>query len=224
MMKAAGPGLQIIANCAVGFDNIDLAAAEARGILVSNAPGVLDTATADVAFGPLLAAARRIVEADRFVRTHADWHWGPDVFLGRDVSAGATLGIVGMGRIGCEMTRRALAFDMRVLAFNHRPVDDRALSLGVSPVSLSTLLATSDIVSLHCPLTPQTRHLINAKSLRRMKYGSILINTARGLLVDEAALADALRSGQPTAAGLDVFEHEPQIRRLAGEPLLSPVN
>jgi lactate dehydrogenase-like 2-hydroxyacid dehydrogenase len=148
---------------------------------------------------------------------------------------------------------------MRVLAFNHRPVDDRALRLGVSPASLSTLLATSDIVSLHCPLTPQTRYLINAKSLRRMKYGSILINTARGPLVDEAALADALRSGQVAAGGLDVFEHEPQIhpallaldnvvlsphmasagdatrvamaelaidnvrRRLAGEPLLSPV-
>ncbi len=211
VMRAAGPDLRIIANCAVGYDNIDLAAAAARGILVSNTPGVLDKATADVAFGLLLATARRIVEADRFVRSRADWHWGPGVFLGRDVSAGTTLGIVGLGRIGFEMARRAVAFDMKVLAYDRRPLDDRARALGVTAVDLDSLLAASDFVSLHCPLTPDTRHLINAESLGRMRPGSILINTARGPLVEEAALAAALRSGQLAAAGLDVFEDEPRI-------------
>lgn len=211
VMDAAGPSLRIVANCAVGYDNIDLAAAKERDVLISNTPGVLDKATADVAFALLLATARRIVEADRHIRTHPEWHWGPREFLGLDISAGSTLGIVGMGRIGFEMARRAMAFDMRVLAHDPRPMDRRSVELGVVAANFETLLASSDVVSLHCPLTPQTRHLMNERTLGLMKQGGVLVNTARGPLVDEAALHRALLSGHLSAAGLDVFEEEPHI-------------
>jgi lactate dehydrogenase-like 2-hydroxyacid dehydrogenase len=211
LLDAAGPGLRIVANCAVGYDNIDVRAASARGVAVSNTPGVLDGATADCAFGLILATARRLVEADRFMRSGAPWIWGPGAFVGLDVSAGATLGIIGLGRIGMAVARRAVAFNMRVLATGSRGVDSpEARSYGVQPTDLGTLLRESDIVSLHCPLTPETLHLIGSGELASMKPTSILINTARGPIVDEAALVEALRSGTIAAAGLDVYEDEPR--------------
>jgi glyoxylate reductase len=195
----------------VGFDNVDLAAAEARGIWVTNTPGVLTDATADLAFGLLLAAARRIPESERFLRAGRFDGWAPLLFRGADLF-GATLGIVGLGRIGQAMARRARAFGMRIVYAGRRAVDaevERALE--ARRVELDELLATSDFVSLHCPLTPETRHLIDAGALARMKKGAILINTARGPIVDEAALVDALRSGHLAGAGLDVFEREPAV-------------
>jgi lactate dehydrogenase-like 2-hydroxyacid dehydrogenase len=211
LLDAAGPQLRIVANCAVGYDNVDLAAAAARGVVVTNTPGVLDEATADVAFGLVLATSRRLVEADRFVRTGADWIWGPQLFVGLDLSAGATLGIVGLGRIGMAVARRAAAFGMRVLATGSRASGEEARALGVEPAELPRLLAESDVVTLHCPLTPATLHLIGAAELAAMKPTAVLVNTARGPVVDEAALVDALRTGVIAGAGLDVYEHEPQV-------------
>jgi lactate dehydrogenase-like 2-hydroxyacid dehydrogenase len=211
VMDAAGSTLRLVANCAVGYDNIDLDAARARNIVVSNTPGVLDKATADVAFGLLLATTRRIVEADRYLRTRPTWCWGPQEFVGLDISSGTTLGIIGMGRIGFEMARRARAFDMEVLAHDPRPLDDRARDLGVAAADLSDLLQASDVVSLHCPLTSRTHHLINEQTLAQMKQGAVLINTARGPLVHESALHRALSSGHLGGAGLDVFENEPHV-------------
>ena len=210
LLDAAGAGLRIVANCAVGFDNIDVAAARARGVVVTNTPGVLDEATADCALGLILAASRRIVEADRFMRTGREWIWGPQSFVGIDLSAGATLGLVGLGRIGMAVARRAQAFKMRILATGSRAHTDEAAHLGVQPVDLDTLLRESDIVSLHCPLTPDTRHLIGARELATMKSTSILVNTARGPIVDEEALVTALVEGVIAGAGLDVYEHEPK--------------
>lgn len=210
VLDAAGAGLKVVANCAVGFDNIDVAAARSRGVVVTNTPGVLDEATADCAFGLLLAAARRLVEADRFMRAGRDWIWGPQSFVGLDVSAGATLGIVGLGRIGMAVARRARAFSMEVVATGSRAAGSEAAALGVRPVGLEELLRESDVVSLHCPLTPQTRHLIGAAELAAMKPTAILVNTARGPIVDEQALVDALADGTIAGAGLDVYEHEPR--------------
>lgn len=213
VMDAAGPSLRLVANLGVGYDNIDVAAATARGIAVTNTPGVLDEATADLAFTLLLATARRVVEADRFVRTGAEWRWEPDFFVGLDVSAGATLGIVGLGRIGLAVARRAAAFGMRIVATGSRAASPEAEALGIRSVLLPELLAESDVVSLHCPLTPETRHLLGADEFAAMKRSAILINTARGPIVDELALIDALRDGVIGAAGLDVFEWEPAISR-----------
>jgi glyoxylate reductase len=211
LMDAAGPSLKVVVNYAVGYDNIDVAAARERGIVVSNTPGVLDNATADLAFALLLATARRVVESDRFVRAGNDWKWEPDLFVGLDVSGGATLGIVGLGRIGLAVARRAAAFDMTIIATGSRASGPEAAALGVRPVELPELLATSDVVSLHCPLTPSTHHLIGAEELRSMKSSAVLINTARGPIVDELALIDALQNGVIGAAGLDVYEWEPTI-------------
>jgi len=211
VMDAAGPGLRVIANFGVGYDNIDVAAARERGVIVTNTPGVLDNATADVAFALLLATARRIVESDRFVRAGTPWTWESDFFVGLDVSAGATLGIVGLGRIGMAVARRAAAFDMTILATGSRAASAEAGALGVRQVELPELLASSDVVSLHCPLTPETRHLIGAEELRAMKANAILINTARGPIVDELALVEALTDGVIGAAGLDVYEWEPAV-------------
>ncbi|SEL61756.1 Lactate dehydrogenase [Blastococcus sp. DSM 46786] len=211
LLDAAGPQLRIVANCAVGFDNVDLGAAAARGVAVTNTPGVLDEATADVAFGLVLAASRRLVEADRLVRSGADWVWGPQLLVGLDVSAGATLGIVGLGRVGTAVARRAAAFGMRILATGSRASGDEARALGVEPAELPRLLAESDVVTLHCPLTPETHHLIGAAELTAMKPTAILVNTARGPVVDEAALVDALRTRGIAGAGLDVYEHEPRV-------------
>jgi lactate dehydrogenase-like 2-hydroxyacid dehydrogenase len=211
LLEAAGGDLKIVANCAVGYDNVDVAAAERRGIVVTNTPGVLDEATADLAFGLILATSRRIVEADRFLRGGAEWIWGPQFFVGLDLSGGATLGIVGLGRIGMAVARRAAAFGMRILATGRRATSEEAAAYGVEAADLPRLLAESDVLTLHCPLTPETRHLIGAEELAAMKPTGILINTARGPIVDEAALVDALQRGVIAGAGLDVYEDEPRI-------------
>src|SRR5215207_2585066 len=211
VLEAAGPGLKVVANVAVGYDNIDVGAAARRGITVTNTPGVLDEATADLAFALLLSTVRRVAEADRFIRTAQPWIWSPQSFIGLDVSAGATLGIVGLGRTGMAVARRARAFRMNIIATGSRASTAEAADLGVQPCDLETLLATSDVVSLHCPLTAENRHMIGAPELAAMKAGSYLINTARGPLVDEEALADALDSGHLAGAGLDVHEFEPRV-------------
>ena len=209
LLAAAGPGLRIVANVAVGYDNIDTAACAERGVVVTNTPGVLDETTADLAFALILATSRRLVEADAFVRRGEAWAWRPDLYVGRDVS-GATLGIVGPGRIGLAVARRAQAFSMRVVATPSRNSAE-AERLGIETLSLPELLAQSDVVSLHCPLTPETHHLIGRDELELMGPDSILVNTARGPIVDEAALAPALKAGTIAAAGLDVYEHEPDV-------------
>ncbi|MFE4082553.1 2-hydroxyacid dehydrogenase [Paenarthrobacter sp. YIM B13468] len=211
VLEAAGPQLRVVANVAVGFDNIDVEAAARRGVIVTNTPGVLDEATADLTLALVLSTARRVVEADRFVRTGRPWIWGPQSFVGLDLSGGATLGIVGLGRIGMATARRAHAFGMKILATGSRATSQEAVRLGVEAVNLEQLLARSDVVSLHCPLTRETRHLIGAEELATMRKGSYLINTARGPLVDEELLADALESGHLAGAGLDVHEYEPQV-------------
>ncbi len=211
LMDAAGPSLRVVANFAVGYDNVDVRAAAERGILVTNTPGVLDNATADLTLALLLATARRVVESDRFVRAGNPWQWEPDLFVGLDVSGGATLGIVGLGRIGMAVARRAAAFDLRIVATGSRASSAEAAALGIRPVELPELLASSDVVSLHCPLTAETRHLIGAAELRAMKPTAVLINTARGPIVDELALVEALRDGVIGAAGLDVYEWEPAV-------------
>jgi lactate dehydrogenase-like 2-hydroxyacid dehydrogenase len=211
VLDAAGPQLRIVANVAVGFDNIDVDAATRRGIIVTNTPGVLDEATADLTLALILSTTRRVVEADRFVRAGRQWIWGPQGFVGLDLSAGATLGIVGLGRIGMATARRAHVFGMKILATGSRATSDEAARLGVEAVDLARLLERSDIVSLHCPLNQESRHLIGREELAAMRKGSYLINTARGPLVDEESLADALDSGHLGGAGLDVHEHEPQV-------------
>jgi glyoxylate reductase len=207
VMDAAGPGLRVISNMAVGFDNVDVAEATRRHIPVGNTPGILTETTADMAFALLMAAARRIVEAEAFTRAGRWQTWGPMLLLGRDV-AGATLGIIGFGRIGRAMARRALGFDMRVLYCDPHQAEPEAAP-GAERVDLDTLLAESDFVSLHTPLNEGTRHLIDAAALRRMKPSAILINTARGPIVDPKALYEALRSGTIGYAALDVTEPEP---------------
>lgn len=207
----AAPTVRIVANMAVGFDNVDLPAATARGVMITNTPGVLTETTADLAWALLLAIARRIPEADGFVRQRR-WHaWGPMLLLGTDVY-GKTLGIVGLGRIGQAVARRAAGFGMRIL-YTSRTRADRPIerSLGATAVPLHQLLREADFVSLHTPLTPETHHLIGAASLRLMKPSAYLINVARGPIVDELALADALRGGVIAGAALDVFEHEPNV-------------
>ena len=211
VMEAAGPGLKVIANVAVGYDNIDVQAAGRRGITVTNTPGVLDEATADLAFALILTTARRVAEADRFIRSAQPWIWGPQSFIGLDVSAGATLGIVGLGRTGMAVARRAQAFQMKIIATGSRASTPEAAGLHVQPCDLDALLRASDIVSLHCPLAPTNRHMIGAEQLAAMKPGSYLINTARGPLVDEEALAEAVESGHLAGAGLDVHEFEPRV-------------
>ncbi len=207
---AAGPQLRVVANAAVGFDNIDLAEAKRRGVVITNTPGVLDEATADHTFAMLLAITRRVVEADRFARSGEPWIWGPTMLVGLDVSAGATLGIIGLGRIGRAVARRAQAFGMRVVA-SHPRLEVGTQPDGVEIVDQAELLATSDVVTLHVPLRPDTRHLIDADALATMKPGSYLVNAARGGIVDETALIDALRSGHLAGAALDTFEGEPVI-------------
>lgn len=202
------PHLRVISNMAVGFDNIDVAAATERGILVGNTPEVLTETTADFAFALLMAAARRIGEAIDYVRAGKWKTWGPMLLLGQDVH-GATLGLIGLGRIGSAVARRAQGFNMRVLYYDVMRREDLERQLSLIYTDLDTLLAESDFVSLHAPLTPQTRHIINADSLRKMKPTAILINTARGPLVDSRALYEALRDGVIAYAALDVTDPEP---------------
>lgn len=206
-LLARAPRLRVISSCSVGVDHVDLDAATARGIPVGHTPGVLTETTADLAFGLLLAAARRVAEGDRFVRA-GRWvperAWAPDLMLGRDVH-GATLGILGLGAIGRAVARRAQGFGMRVLGWSRR----RRAVPGVEWRELGELLAESDFVTVHLALTPETRGLLDAKALSGMKPGAVLVNTARGGLVDEAALARALGSGRLFGAALDVFAREP---------------
>lgn len=203
---SAGPQLKVVANLAVGFDNVDLAEAATRSVIVTNTPDVLTESTADLTIGLLLAVERRIVEADAFLRSGAPWRWEPRWMLGRDLG-GLQLGIVGYGRIGQAVARRATAFGMNVVALQGKS----ATAAGVATMELDQLLATSDVVSLHCPLTPQTHHLIGGSELRAMKRGAVLINTSRGSLIDEAALVAALSERRIAGAGLDVFEYEPAL-------------
>jgi lactate dehydrogenase-like 2-hydroxyacid dehydrogenase len=211
VLDAAGPGLRVVANVAVGYDNVDVAAARARGVVVTNTPGVLDDATADLAMGLVLAAARRIPEGDRFLRRGTPWEWGPRMMTGLDLSAGATLGIVGYGRIGRAVARRARGFGMRLLATPSRSRVYDADADGIRFAELDDLLAASDVVSLHVPLTEATRHLVDAAALARMKPTALLVNTARGGIVDTDALVEALRAGRIAGAALDVFEDEPHV-------------
>jgi lactate dehydrogenase-like 2-hydroxyacid dehydrogenase len=207
VMDAAGHGLKVISNHAVGVDNVDVAAATARGIPVGNTPGILTDATADMAFALLLAAARRVIEGERFVRSGKWKTWGPSLLLGADLR-GATLGIVGFGRIGQAVARRAAGFDMRILFTEPRRVSPEP-DLAAAQVDLDTLLKESDFVTLHCPLTEETRGLMNAAAFARMKPGAVLVNTSRGPVVDQAALYEALHTGRIFAAALDVTDPEP---------------
>jgi len=210
VLDAAGTSLRIVANHAVGLDNIDLEACTRRGVLVSNTPDVLTAASADLTWGLLLAASRRIAEGDRLVRAGRPWSWAPLFLLGREVS-GRTLGIVGLGRIGQAVAARARGFDMRVLYHSRRRRPDAERALGVEPRELGELLADADAVSVHVALTEGTRHLFGAREFATMKETAVLVNTSRGAVVDEAALARALAAGRPFAAGLDVYEREPQV-------------
>jgi glyoxylate reductase len=215
----ACPALRMVSSMSVGVDHVDVAALTSRGIPLGNTPGVLVDTTADLTFALLLAAARRIPEADEFVRA-GRWDpaspWHPEMFVGRDL-AGATLGIIGLGAIGQAVARRAAGFGLRVIGWNrsHRDVD------GVVSVSFDELLAASDFLSVNVALTSDTRNLLDRAAIARMKPGAVLVNTARGGIVDEQALADALREGRLFAAGVDVFSHEPVE---ADNPLLKLPN
>ena len=204
---AAASHLKVISNMAVGYDNIDVAAASKRGIPVGNTPGALTETTADFAFALLMAVARRIPEAQAYIKAGHWKTWHPTVLSGQDIY-GATLGIVGFGRIGQAVARRAGGFGMRILAHGGGH-EDAIRAVGAEKISLADLLAQSDYVSLHVPLTEKTHHLIGASELEIMKPTAILVNTARGAVVDSKALCDALRQGQILAAGLDVTEPEP---------------
>jgi glyoxylate reductase len=204
--------LAVVANVAVGYDNIDIAACAARGVVVTNTPDVLTETTADLAFGLLIDAARRISEGDRLIRDGRWKRWTPTFHLGTRVH-GMKLGIVGLGKIGKAVARRARGFGMHV-GYTQRRREPEGIerALGATYVaSLDELCATSDAITIHVPLTPETRHLFSAERLSRMKKGSILVNTARGPVIDEAALAHALEQGPLGAAGLDVFEREPAV-------------
>ena len=205
--------LRMIATMGTGYDNIDLAAARERNIPVTYAPGILDETTADGIFALLLASARRLPESERFLRAGKYRGWTPFLFLGVDVYE-ATLGIVGMGRIGRAMARRATGFRMKILYTDAMRNENAEKEFGAKFVSLDELLAQSDFVTLHVPLLPETRHLIDAKRLRQMKRTAVLINGARGPVVDEHALAEALRDGIIAGAGIDVYEREPKVDSL----------
>ena len=211
LLDAAGPQLKVVANVAVGYDNVDVPACTARGIIATNTPGVLTEATADVAFALILMATRRTGEGERVIRSGQPWKWGMFYLLGSGLQ-GKTLGVVGMGGIGQATARRARAFGMDVIYQSRSGLGPEvAAGLGARRVGLDELLATADVVSLHCPYSPATHHLIGAEQFAAMRDSAYLVNTARGPIVDEAALADALRDGQIAGAGLDVYEREPLV-------------
>jgi glyoxylate reductase len=213
VIEAGAGRLRVIGNVAVGYDNIDVAAASQYGVVVCNTPGVLDETTADLAFALILAASRRMPEAERDLRAGNWAGWSIDQYLGRDVY-GATLGLVGYGRIGRAVGRRARGFGMRVMHHARRDTGEPGYV-----ADLDELLAQSDVVSLHIPLSVETRHLIDARRLARMRPTAVLVNTARGPVVDEAALAAALEAGLIFAAGIDVYEREPEVHpRLLAAP------
>ncbi|HEY7130787.1 MAG TPA: D-glycerate dehydrogenase [Candidatus Limnocylindrales bacterium] len=208
-LDAAGPQLKVVSNYAVGFDNIDVAAVNRRGIPAGNTPGVLTETTADLAFALLMAAARRLPEGDRYVRAGRWQTWGPMLLLGPDVH-GATIGIVGFGRIGQALARRARGFGMTILYQDVQRVDPAVeAELGATFLPLEELLPRADFVSLHTTLTPETRGMIDAEKLSWMKRNAVLVNTSRGPVIDHAALADALKAGRIFAAALDVTDPEP---------------
>lgn len=211
LLDAAGPQLKVVANVAVGYDNIDVPACTERGIIATNTPGVLTEATADIAFGLILMATRRLGEGERLIRSGQAWKWGMFFLLGSSLQ-GKTLGVVGMGGIGQATARRAKAFGMEIVYQSRSEIDPAiAAELGARRVELDELLTISDVVSLHCPYGPATHHLIGAEQLATMKKSAYLVNTARGPIIDEAALALALREEQIAGAGLDVFEQEPKV-------------
>jgi lactate dehydrogenase-like 2-hydroxyacid dehydrogenase len=220
LLDAAGPQLKVVSQMAVGYDNIDLAACTRRGIPVGNTPGVLTEATADLTLALLLGTARQLVPGASAVKAGRWQTWEPEGYTGPDVY-GSTIGIIGLGRIGLAVARRLCGFNVRLLYHNRQPSPVAAAEVNATFVDLETLLAESDFVSLHCPLTPDTRHLINAARLRQMKPTATLINTARGDVVDQDALIEALREGVIAYAGLDVTTPEPLP---ADSPLLSLPN
>jgi glyoxylate reductase len=210
-LDAAGPGLRIVANVAVGYDNVDVPTCAGRGVVVSNTPGVLTEATADIAFALILMATRRLGEGERLIRSRTPWSWSMFFMLGTGVQ-GKRLGIVGLGKIGQATARRARAFGMEIVYSGRRQAaTEIEAELDARFLPLEELLATADVVSLHCPLSAETRHLIGAGALGRMKPSALLVNTTRGPVVDEGALAEALRAGTIAGAGLDVFEREPEV-------------
>jgi glyoxylate reductase len=210
VMDTAGEGLRVIANMAVGYDNIDVKAARQRGVVVTNTPGVLDETTADVAFVLMLAAARRLGEGERLLRAGKWEWWGPKQLRGLDVW-GKRLGVVGLGRIGQAVARRGRGFGMEILYHNRSRNGEAENELGARYLDLDDLLRESDFISIHTPLTDETRHLMGERELGLMRETAVLVNTSRGPVVDEAALADALEDGRIFAAGLDVYEEEPKV-------------
>ena len=210
LLDAAGESLKAVANFAVGYDNIDVEACRERGVVVTNTPDVLTNATAELTLGLLLAAARRLGEGERLLRA-GDWTgWEPGQLLGRELS-GSVVGIVGLGRIGARVAELLRGFDVTLLCTSRSPHPEEESRLGAERVPLDELLARADFVTLHAPLGPETRHLIDDAALDRMKQGAVLVNTSRGGLVDSAALARALADGRLFAAGLDVYDHEPDV-------------
>ena len=207
LLESAGPSLKVVSNFGVGHDNIDLDAARAQGVRATNTPDVLSNATAELAVALMLATARRIAEGDALVRRLEWTGWGPEEFLGREL-AGATVGLVGFGRIARRVAELLRGFEVQLL-FTSRSAP--ASSTGAERRDLPDLLAAADVVSLHVPLTPETRHLIDQEALATMKSGAIIVNTSRGAVVDTAALVEALRSGHLAGAGLDVYEDEPHV-------------
>jgi glyoxylate reductase len=210
LLDAAGEPLRVVANFAVGYDNVDLEACRARGVVVTNTPDVLTNATAELAVTLMLAAARRVGEAERLVRAGGWTGWDPAALLGRELS-GSTVGIVGLGRIGLRVAELLHGFEPELLYTSPRSRPEAESRLGLERVELDELVERSDFVTLHAPLTPETRHLVDGRLLARFRPGAVLVNTARGPLVDAKALAAALREGRPAAAGLDVFEDEPAV-------------
>ena len=210
-LDAAGPQLRIVANVAVGYNNIDLAACRARGVVVTNTPGVLFDATADIAFGLLLAVTRRLGEGERLIRSGRPWRYRTTFMLGRSIE-GKTIGLIGAGQIGTAMARRCRAFGMAIAYAEEHPMREPAASeLAATGMPLDELVASCDVISLHCPLTAETHHILNAERMAAMRPGSYVINTARGACIDEQALAEALASGHLGGAGLDVYEDEPRV-------------
>ncbi|CAB4888224.1 unannotated protein [freshwater metagenome] len=211
LLDAAGTQLRVVANVAVGYNNIDVPACRERGVVATNTPGVLTDATADIAMALILMSTRRLAQGERVIREQQPWQWGMFFMLGTSIQ-GRRLGVVGMGQIGAALARRAKAFGMNIAYSNRNEIaPELADELGCVRLGLDELLATSDVVSLHCPYSPATHHLIGTAQLAAMRPDSFLINTARGPVVDEAALAHALRHGIIAGAGLDVFENEPTV-------------
>jgi glyoxylate reductase len=212
LLDHAGEQLKVVANFAVGFDNIDTDAVRERGLRATNTPRVLTNATAELAVALMLAAGRRVVETDQILR-RGDWSgWEPEQFLGRELS-GSTVGLVGFGRIGQRVAELLTGFDCKIVFADAQPMEEAASWYHAKRLELDQLLAASDFVSLHVNLTPKTEHMIDARTLARCKPGAVLVNTCRGAVVDTAALVEALREGRLGAAGIDVYENEPEVPR-----------